>query len=177
MVLPIGERWGRSRFVCQVQRAFECLGLRNARSLGMGRSDSYWYADRRGPCDAYLLISMRPRTAGMASPSFSPFFRDGYFSIAEGDMMSFHRRQCWPRHEVGPVSQAQAATVQITFLVADYPGRAPQFSSILVRQTAQTISIRHKRSRLVAVRISSSDLGTFWRIGNIRYRYAPDGKF
>lgn len=33
------------------------------------------------------------------------------------------------------------------------------------------------RGRLVSVGISSNDLGSFWRIGNIRYRSQPDGKY
>jgi hypothetical protein len=33
------------------------------------------------------------------------------------------------------------------------------------------------RARLVSIGIYSSDIGSFWRIGDIRYRVQPDGKF
>jgi hypothetical protein len=105
-----------------------------------------------------------------------PFFQTGYFSIAEGDMMSFIDL-VWPDMKWGQYSQAQAATVQISFLVADYPGQAPTtYGPYSVTQATDYFNTR-LRGRLVSVQISSSDLGTFWRVGNIRYRYAPDGKF
>jgi hypothetical protein len=33
------------------------------------------------------------------------------------------------------------------------------------------------RARLLSISISSSDLNSFWRIGNIRYRMQQDGKY
>jgi len=33
------------------------------------------------------------------------------------------------------------------------------------------------RARLMAIKIGSSDIGSFWRLGNIRYRTQIDGKF
>lgn len=105
-----------------------------------------------------------------------PYFQSGYFSIAEGDNMSFIDL-FWPDMKWGQYSQAQSATVQISFLVADYPGDTPTlFGPYSVTQATQYFNTR-LRGRLVAVKISSSDLGSFWRIGALRYRYAPDGKF
>jgi hypothetical protein len=29
----------------------------------------------------------------------------------------------------------------------------------------------------VSIKVDSNDIGSFWRIGNIRYRIQPDGKY
>jgi hypothetical protein len=103
-------------------------------------------------------------------------FQSGYFSIAEGDNMSFIDL-VWPDMKWGQYNQSQSATVQISFLVTDYPGDTPTtYGPYSVTQATEYFNTR-LRGRLVAVKISSSDLGSFWRIGNIRYRFAPDGKF
>lgn len=102
-------------------------------------------------------------------------FQTGNFAISEGDTKSFID-WIWPDMKWGPYNQAQNATVQISFLVSDYPSDTPQvFGPYSVTQATQYFYTR-LRGRLVSVLIASSDLGSFWRIGNIRYRYAPDGK-
>jgi hypothetical protein len=104
-----------------------------------------------------------------------PSFRSGYFAINEGDVKSFVD-WVWPDMKWGQLSQAQTATVQITFYVTDYPGDAPTvYGPYSVTQATEYFYTRF-RGRLVAVGISSSDLGSFWRIGLIRYRFAVDGK-
>jgi hypothetical protein len=108
-----------------------------------------------------------------------PFFQSGYFTIAEGDFKTFvdlvwpdMRWTTWNDLVSGP-----GATVQITFMCLDYPGDTPVvFGPYTVTQATKFFNTR-LRARLVAIRISSSDLGTFWRIGALRYRYAPDAKF
>jgi hypothetical protein len=66
------------------------------------------------------------------------------------------------------VSQATmgASDSSYTYLYGPYPLTA----------TTNFISPRF-RARLVSVGIHSVDTGSFWRIGNIRYRYQQDGKF
>jgi hypothetical protein len=104
------------------------------------------------------------------------WFQSGYFSVSEGDMMSFIDL-VWPDMKWGQLDQSQTAQVQISFLVANYPGDTPTvYGPYTVTQATEYFNTR-LRGRLVAVKIASNDLGSFWRIGNIRYRYAPDGKF
>jgi hypothetical protein len=111
-----------------------------------------------------------------AGTAMTPSFTSGYFSIAEGDNKSFIDL-VWPDMKWGQYDATQNAIVQITFLVVDYPGQTPvSYGPYSVTQATTYFNTR-LRGRLVAVQISSSDLGTFWRIGNIRYRYAADGKF
>lgn len=105
-----------------------------------------------------------------------PFFQTGYFSIAEGDFQSFIDL-VWPDMKWGQFSEAQTATIQITFLVTDYPGDTPlTYGPYSVTKATQYFNTR-LRGRLIAVKISSSDLGSFWRIGQLRYRFAQDGRF
>jgi hypothetical protein len=102
-------------------------------------------------------------------------FQTGYYAVAEGDQKSFID-WIWPDFKWGKYNQSQNATVQITFFVADYPGDTPQqFGPYSVTQATEYFYTR-LRGRLVSIKVSSSDLGSFWRIGSLRYRYAIDGK-
>jgi hypothetical protein len=102
-------------------------------------------------------------------------FKTGYFAIQEGDLKTFVD-QVWPDMKWGLYDGTQNATVTITFYTADYPGDTPKSYSYTVTKNTQFVTPR-LRARLVAIKIESSDLGSFWRVGNIRYRYQPDGKF
>jgi hypothetical protein len=102
-------------------------------------------------------------------------FQTGYYALSEGDVKTFID-WIWPDMKWGQYNQAQNATVQISFLVADYPGDTPTvYGPYSVTQATEYFYTRF-RGRLVSIKIASSDLGSFWRIGNIRYRYNPDGK-
>lgn len=108
--------------------------------------------------------------------AMQPYFQSGYFTLSEGDLQTFIDL-IWPDMKWGKLSQSQTATVQISFYVAGYPGDTPTiYGPYSVTQATQYFNTR-LRGRLVSIRISSSDLGSFWRIGAIRYRYAADGKF
>jgi hypothetical protein len=122
-----------------------------------------------------LLLYQHETSNDADGTAMNSFLQTGYFAVTEGDVKLFID-WIWPDMKWGQLSQAQAATVQITFLVVDYPGDTPQvFGPYSVTQATQYFYTRF-RARLVAIRISSTDLGSFWRIGNIRYRYAQDGK-
>lgn len=107
--------------------------------------------------------------------AMTPFFQTGYYAMSEGDVKVF-LDWIWSDAKWGQLSQAQTAQLQITFLTADYPGQTPQaFGPYTVTQATEYFYTR-LRARLLAVRLSSNDLGSFWRIGLIRYRYSIDGK-
>jgi len=104
-----------------------------------------------------------------------PSFQTGYFAITEGEVKAFVD-WIWPDMKWGQFNQAQSATVQISFYVVDYPGDTPTvYGPYSVTQATEYFYTRF-RGRLVSIKIASSDLGSFWRIGLIRYRWAPDGK-
>ena len=109
--------------------------------------------------------------------AMSSFIQTGYFALNEGDMKSFVD-QLWPDMKWGLYGNSnQNAQVNITFFVADYPGQTPEvYGPFTVNQASTFISPRF-RGRLVSIRVASDDVGSFWRLGNIRYRIQSDGKY
>ena len=103
------------------------------------------------------------------------WFQTGYFAAQDGELKTFID-QVWPDMKWGEYNHLQTASVTITFYTADYPGDTPKSYSYTVTQGTQFITPR-LRARLVSIKIESNDLNSFWRIGNIRYRFQPDGKF
>jgi hypothetical protein len=103
-------------------------------------------------------------------------FTTGYAALSEGDNMIFID-QVWPDMKWGFVDENKTAQVKITFFVTNYPGDTPiQYGPYTVTQNTQYLSVR-MRGRLVAIGVSSTDSGSFWRIGAMRYRFQPDGKY
>jgi hypothetical protein len=100
----------------------------------------------------------------------------GYMQLNEADNLVFVD-QIWPDMHWGSYSGNQNATVQITFLVTNYPGDAPvAYGPYNMTQSTEYISVRI-RARLLSIQLSSNDVGTFWRLGAVRYRFQLDGKF
>ena len=103
-------------------------------------------------------------------------FQTGYFTMSNADVKMFVD-QVWPDMKWGYFGGTQNATVNLTFFTTDYPGQTPQqFGPYPLTQSTTFISPRF-RGRLVSIRLDSTDVGSFWRIGNIRYRTKEDGKF
>jgi hypothetical protein len=107
--------------------------------------------------------------------AMNSFFQTGYFAVQEGELKTF-LDQVWPDMKWGFYDGTQGADVTITFYTVDYPGDTPRTYAFNLTQATQFVTPRF-RARLVAIRIESNDLDSFWRLGNIRYRYQPDGKF
>lgn len=105
-----------------------------------------------------------------------PSLQTGYFVLNEGDEKTFVD-QVWPDAKWGYYGGTQNATLLLTFYVADYPGDTPrQFGPFTLTQSTQYVTPRF-RGRLVSIGLSSNDVGSFWRLGRMRYRFQADGKF
>ncbi|MDE2105632.1 MAG: hypothetical protein KGL39_50865 [Patescibacteria group bacterium] len=103
-------------------------------------------------------------------------FQTGYAAISDGDQIMYVD-QVWPDFKFGTYGAAPSATVNMTFYVADYPGQTPRtYGPYTITDTTEYISPRF-RGRLVSVGLTSTDVGSFWRLGNVRYRVKPDGSF
>ena len=100
----------------------------------------------------------------------------GYLALSEADVKVFVD-QIWPDMRYGDYGSPQSATVQLTFNTADYPGDVPQTFGPYNMTATSTFIITRFRARLLQVTLESSDIGSFWRIGLIRYRYQVDGKY
>lgn len=110
---------------------------------------------------------------GAAMPSS---FQTGYFAMSEADVKMFVD-QVWPDMKWGYYEGAQNAVVNLTFYATDYAGQTPQaYGPYPLTQNTTFVSPRF-RGRLVSIKLDSNDVGSFWRLGNIRYRVKEDGKF
>jgi hypothetical protein len=104
------------------------------------------------------------------------YFQTGYFSLSEADVLTFID-QVWPDMKWGYFGGSQGANILLTFYVTDYPGQTPTAYGPYTLTQATTYITPRFRGRLVSIKIESNDIGSFWRLGNIRYRLAPDGRF
>jgi len=113
---------------------------------------------------------------GTQAVAMNSTMQTGYFEIANADNIMFVD-QIWPDMKWGTYSGTNNATVNMTFYATNYPGDTPiVYGPYPMTQATEYISVRI-RARLIAINISSNDVGTFWRLGGIRYRAAPDGKY
>lgn len=91
------------------------------------------------------------------------YAQTGFFKIADGLEYTFIERLI-------PDAILQSATLQITLYFQDYPGTGPIYTvGPLTYTQASTYLIARGRGRLVSIRIGSSDLGSFWRLGEMIY--------
>ena len=109
------------------------------------------------------------------SPMVSSF-QTGYFQIAEAEWKVFVD-QVWPDMKWGYYQGAQDADLTITFYVTDYPGNTPTtYGPYSFNVQTEYLTPRF-RGRLMSIKMESSDIQSFWRIGATRYRFSQDGKF
>lgn len=103
-------------------------------------------------------------------------FTTGWFALSEGDVMPFID-QIWPDMHWGYFGQSQNANVMFTLSGQDYPGQSAQtVGPYTISQSTTYISPR-MRHRMLSFTVSGTGTGTWWRLGGIRYRFQPDGKF
>lgn len=103
-------------------------------------------------------------------------FETGYFMLNEGNDIGFVD---WvlPDMRWGQIGGAQTASIQITFYGVMFPGDTPiTYGPYTMTQATQYINTRI-RARQISMKIESSDLDSFWRLGRIRYRFQPDGRY
>ena len=106
-----------------------------------------------------------------------PSFTTGYFMIGDGEEYAFIDQVIpdmkWSFFGNSAGAQAQ---VSITLNVINYPGDTPvTYGPYTMTSTTEYISTR-LRGRQMSITLSSMDAGTWWRIGRIRYRWAPAGR-
>ena len=99
----------------------------------------------------------------------------GYFKIAEGEEYIVVD-QVRPDWKFGEYGQSQAAQIQMTFNVVNFPGDTPiTYGPYTVDQTTEFLSVRF-RGGLISITASGSDLGSFSRLGYCRFRFSPSGR-
>lgn len=103
-------------------------------------------------------------------------FTTGYFAISDGEWKTFVD-QVWPDMKWGYYGGQQDADLTITFYVTDYPHETPRVYGPYPFNNQTDFLTPRFRGRLVSIKMESSDLNSFWRIGATRYRFSQDGKF
>lgn len=102
-------------------------------------------------------------------------FTTGDFYVSEGEDFAFIDMMI-PDFKWSNFTGGTSAQVQISFNASDFPGDTPTvYGPYTVTSATQFISTRI-RARLLSITVSSSDLGSFWRIGSCKYRYSLMGR-
>lgn len=111
-----------------------------------------------------------------------PSFTTGYFTLANGEEFVFidevYPDFQWDTRD-GTTPDAQ---IDFTLLLVDFPGQTPrEFGPYTVTRSTPKINPtdsvgRRIRARQVAMQISSADVGSFWRLGAVKFRSQPDGR-
>jgi hypothetical protein len=112
----------------------------------------------------------------------TPIMETGDFYLSEGQDFCFID-EVWPDFKWGPFGGSETAQIQVTLLCRDEPGEDyREYGPFVVNKSSPFISpfdsdgITRPRARQAALRVSSIDVGSFWRLGKIRFRYAVDGR-
>lgn len=121
------------------------------------------------------IIYQHETSNDAAGQPMTSLFATGYFILAEGEDYPYVD-QILPDMKWGTYAGAQTAQLIFTFNVVNYPGDTPLvYGPYTVTQATQYISTRF-RGRQMSITVQSQDLGSFWRLGRIRYRWAPAGR-
>lgn len=102
-------------------------------------------------------------------------FTTGYFYIAEGEEFAFVD-QILPDFKYGQYGTAGGAQIQMSFNLINYTGDTPTVYGPYTVTSTTTYFTTRMRGRQMSITMSSSDVGSFWRIGKVRYRYSPAGR-
>jgi hypothetical protein len=104
------------------------------------------------------------------------WFKTGFFALSDADVKTFID-EVWPDMKWGYYNRQPSATVQLSFNIKDFPSQ-DSFTIGPYSLTASTPFISPRvRGRLVQIQLLSRDSGSFWRLGGMRYRGSPDGRY
>lgn len=103
------------------------------------------------------------------------FFETGYFAYGDAEQFSildyFEPDMKWKT-----VNGSTSASIQVTLTAAPSPNGPTMISGPLTVTSTTAYVTPRLRGRQIKWRQESTDLGSWWRIGNTRYRFAPDGR-
>lgn len=121
-------------------------------------------------------IYLQETTPDAAGQPLVSSFTTGFFYLQEGEDFTFVD-QAIPDFKWQTFSgTGNSAQIQISFNVTNFPGDAViTYGPYTVTSTTEYIPLRF-RARLMSVTISSQDIGSWWRIGSIKFRWAPAGR-
>ncbi len=107
--------------------------------------------------------------------ALNPYFVTGYWVIGEGEDFAIVD-QVIPDFRKSTTSGTTSATNLITLYFAETPDSSVQtLGPYTIDLNTKYVTTRG-RNRQMAMRVESQDPGSFWRIGLIKFRAAPDGR-
>lgn len=110
-----------------------------------------------------------------AGVPMQPYIQSGWFKITEGDPLVFVD-MLLPDFKWGIYPGTGDAQVLVTVDVVNYPADTPTSYGPFTMTEAVTFINMRARGRMARITITSEDLGSFWRLGDLRYRAAQAGR-
>lgn len=103
------------------------------------------------------------------------FFETGYFAIGDGENFAFvdHFE---PDAKWTIVNGTTSAQLQVTLSAQKFPNDTVYPNPTLTMTSTASYLTPRLRGRQMKWRVESTDLNSFWRWGNIRYRWSVDGR-
>ena len=121
------------------------------------------------------LIYQHETSPDADGAAMDSYFQTGLFTIGEGEDWTFID-QCIPDFKYGFFGQNQSATLNITLMSTDYPWNAPRNYGPYTVTMQKPMFTARARARYFALKVEGEDIGSFWRLGGIKFRAAPDGR-
>lgn len=119
--------------------------------------------------DTDMLIQQHETSADADGIAMLPSATTGWFKVSDGTLYMFIERL------IGDFIYDGNATMRVTVEMVDYPNDVPE--SVTFNVTSATeYNIVRLRGRLARISIASSDLGSFWRLGEILTLVSQSGR-
>lgn len=103
------------------------------------------------------------------------FFTTGLAQVSQGEQLMFVDWMV-PDFKYGHYNAPQNASLNVTLQFTDYPGASVKNKGPY--QVSSSVDFRNPRirAREIGFTVAGTGLGTWWRLGGLRYRAAPDGR-
>lgn len=102
-------------------------------------------------------------------------FTTGYFVISSGQDIPFVD-WFFPDMKWGLFNGSQTASISVTINVVAYPNSAPEVFGPFTMTNAVTFINTRLRGRQISLTFTSTDLGSWWRLGELQIRIAKAGR-
>lgn len=121
------------------------------------------------------LIYQHETSRNADGAALTASFTTGFFEISNG---AFNMFVDWflPDFKWNEYPDTSGASIQVTLYAQYYPGGSVRIYGPFTVTAATPYFNPRLRGRLVSMKVESSDLDSFWRLGGCRARIAPDGK-
>lgn len=101
-------------------------------------------------------------------------FKTGFFQVGDGQELQFIDWML-PDFKWGQRNGTQNAIISVSLYFTDYPNEAVKTAGPFTVSSTTTFSNPRIRGRFISVEVASADLGSWWRLGALKFRSVPDG--